>query len=97
MTATATTAIPRLKQKYRDDIVPALQAEFNPISDMNDLQIVKDKLKEAGWVLTIISYATGQYEVRLHRVTVKEPIIVFYNNETRAVLEAALSAERGKG
>ena len=29
MTATATTAIPRLKQKYRDDIVPALQAEFN--------------------------------------------------------------------
>ena len=41
MTATATTAIPRLKQKYRDDIVPALQAEFNYANVMQIPGLVK--------------------------------------------------------
>lgn len=41
MTATATTAIPRLKQKYRDAIVPALQAEFTYANVMQIPGLVK--------------------------------------------------------
>lgn len=65
--------------------------EFHPFSDMNDLQMVKDKFES--WII-IKDGDTG-----IHKATVivgDKATRMICNSEWRAVCEAALTAEREK-
>lgn len=70
---------------------------WNPFSYMNDLQMVKDKLREMGYKITIIIYPSGDTIITLCPFLMDgEDIEIDCTNETRAWLEAALAAKRGE-
>lgn len=63
---------------------------FNPFTDMNDLQMVKDKFDDYQ-----VRYRKGLYDVCVFNLN--GVYGATRDNEARAWLEAALSAEREKG
>jgi hypothetical protein len=68
---------------------------FDPFTDMNDLQMVKDKLREMGFWADIKISPGEKVKIKLHKNgTIKADS--WADNEPRAWLEAALAAERGK-
>lgn len=69
--------------------------EWSPFADMNDTQLVKDKMREMGYKVKVILYPSGDVTVIIYQ-DIREVVMVESNTEVRAVLEAALAAKRGE-
>lgn len=72
--------------------------EFSPIADANDLQMVKDKLREMGYEPLISIRVNGRTEIYLWKDNELTDISVEADTEAHAILEAAIKAvERETG
>lgn len=71
---------------------------FYPLTDANDLQLVKDKLREMGWEVTIHINFDGCATVYIGKIIDFETVqqhIISADTEVRAICEAAIKAVEG--
>jgi hypothetical protein len=67
---------------------------FNPFTDANDTQMIKDKLREMGWIIIIGLYRSST-TATLWREGLRELLTANADTEARAICEVAIKAVEG--
>jgi non-ribosomal peptide synthetase component F len=79
---------------YSDD--EGFRDVFSPLTDANDTQMIKNRLREMGWII-IIGLQQNSVTVTLWREGLRELLTVNADTESRAICEAAMEAVENGG
>jgi len=69
--------------------------DYKPLTDANDTQMIKDKLREMGWTIDLYIEPNGETEVTLFHNATRTEICEMADTEAHAICEAAIKAVEG--
>jgi translation elongation factor EF-Tu-like GTPase len=84
------------KYCFQSNAVPSGMKIWNPLTDANDTQMIKNRLREMGWTIDLYIEPNGETEVTLFHNATRTEICEMADTEARAICEAAIKAVEGK-